>query len=90
MPDYGARHAVPEHTGIRNNKAAGRRLADFQIEGGTVGHVGLGPVIRRSFKMALNYCQTYRGVASETAFDISLFTNERDVIVLDFPYRYQD
>ncbi len=55
-----------------------------------VGHVGLGPVIRRSFKMALNYCQTYRGVASETTFDISLFTNERDVIVLDFPYRYQD
>ena len=50
-----------------------------------VGHVGLGPVIRHSFKMALNYCQTYRGVASETAFDISLFTNERDAIVLDYP-----
>ena len=33
MPDYGARHAVPEHTGIRDNKTAGRRLANFQIEG---------------------------------------------------------
>ena len=33
VPDYGARHAVPEHTGIRDNKTAGRRLADFQIEG---------------------------------------------------------
>ena len=32
MPDYGARHAVPEHTGIWDNKTAGRRLADFQIE----------------------------------------------------------
>ena len=33
MPDYGARRAVSEHTGIRENKNAGRRLADFQIEG---------------------------------------------------------